>query len=228
MPRQSSTSSRETGRSWRRPARSRTWPACTVSTAGARSEARNARDEIATPPISAEPLKGSATAHGTTTRPPPETSSRALPWIAPTRRGRNARRAVSLTGADAPGASRTRAGAAVTDRPAIASVAAATSTLTRREETFRTVILRTAVQPALSAEPKPTVAGSEITSAADAARGSSAPAPWAATGLPGARTLVPTSAPFSAAASSSGRAWASATAAPPASAVAALVPLIVA
>ena len=42
-PRQSSTSSRETGRSWRRPARSRTWPACTVRTAGARSDARKLR-----------------------------------------------------------------------------------------------------------------------------------------------------------------------------------------
>src|SRR5215218_2706849 len=227
-PRHSSTSRSETGRSWRRPARSRTCPAWTVSTAGALSEARKARAESWTPPIRAEPFNGSATAHGTTMRPPPATSSRPRPWIAPTRRGRNARRAVSFTVALLPGARRTRVGTAVTARPAIPSVAASTSTRMRREETLRRVIRRAAVQPALSAAPKATAAGSETTSAAAAAKPSSAPAPCADGGLIDAGTLVPTRAPLRARASSSGLACASAAAAPPASAAAALVPLIVA
>ena len=205
-PRQSSTSSRESGRSCRRPARSRTWPAWTVSTAGARSEARKLRAEMPTPPISAEPLKGSATAHGTTVRPPPETSSRARPWIAPSaaRQERQARASASPARC-APGSSRTRAGVAVTETPAIASVAAATSIVTRREETFRSDDPADGLPARLVGRaeadgrghrrpPRPRAAAS----------GSTMPAPCAAAGLAAARTLVPTSAPFSAAASSSG------------------------
>ena len=57
------------------------------------------------------------------------------------------------------------------------SAAAATFTVRRREETFRTNTGRDERQPAPSAVPKPTAAGSAITSAALAAAGSSLPAP---------------------------------------------------
>ena len=127
----------------------------------------------------------------------------------------------------APGGRRSRVGVATTETPAIPSTAAATSTVTRRVETLRTAIRRTAFQPGLSAAPKPTAAGSAITSAALAAAASTTPAPCAVVGLSGVGAAVPTRTPFSAGASSQGRIWASTAAAPPASAAAALEPLIV-
>jgi hypothetical protein len=57
------------------------------------------------------------------------------------------------------------------------STAAATSTVTRREETFRTSNGRAERQPSPSAAPNPIAAGSAITSTALAAAGSSLPAP---------------------------------------------------
>ena len=54
--------------------------------------------------------------------------------------------------------------------------------MTRRVETLRTATRRTAVQPGSSAAPKPTAAGSAITSAALAAVASTTPAPCAALG----------------------------------------------
>ena len=85
----------------------------------------------------------------------------------------------------------------------------------------------TAFQPGSSAAPKPTAAGSAITSAALAAVASTTPAPCAALGLSGVGVAVPTRTPFNAAASSPGRICASTAAAPPAIAAAALEPLIV-
>ena len=130
---------------------------------------------------------------------------------------------MSVTTLCAPGRRRSRVGFARTETPAIPSTAAATSTVTRRVETLRTAMRRTAFQPGPSAAPKPTAAGSAITSAALAAAASTTPAPCAAVGLSGVGVAVPTRTPFNAAASSPGRIWASTAAAPPASAAAALV-----
>ena len=82
-------------------------------------------------------------------------------------------------------------GFAITETPAIPSTAAATSTVTRRVETLRTTTRRTVFQPGPSAAPKPTAAGSAITSAALAAGVSTTPDPWAALGLSGVGAAVP-------------------------------------
>ena len=113
-----------------------------------------------------------------------------------------------------------------TETPAIPSTSEATVTGRRRVETFSTVIVRRDRQPTSSAAPKPIAAGRAATSAAEAAPGSTKPAPCAATAVARSGTAVPTSTPFRAAASSSGRDWATSAAAPPTSAAAALEPLI--
>ena len=79
---------------------------------------------------------------------------------------------MSVTTLCAPGRRRSRVGFAMTETPAIPSTAAATSTVTRRVDTLRTAMRRTAFQPGPSAAPKPTAAGSEMTSAALAAAAS--------------------------------------------------------
>ena len=84
---------------------------------------------------------------------------------------------MSVTTLRAPGGSRSRVGFARIETPAMPSTAAATSTVTRRVETLRTAIRRTAFQPGSSAAPKLTVDGSAITSAALAAAASTTPAP---------------------------------------------------
>ena len=84
------------------------------------------------------------------------------------------------------------------------STAAATLTVTRREETFRTMSRRAARQPCRvrGAESDRRRLGDYLRCAR---RGRvERPAPWAPAGLPPAGTAVPTSAPFRAAASSSG------------------------
>ena len=178
-------------------------------------------------PISAEPSPGGPPPTGTKIRPPPDTSSRVRPSIAPSRRGTKETRAVSVT-------TLLRAGRKAESRwlrdhetPAIPSTAAATSTVTRRVETLRTVIRRTPSSPARRrrrSRPPPDLRSPRRRSLPPQ---STTPAPCAAVGLSGSRCRRADETPFNAAASSPGRICASTAAAPPASAAAALEPLIV-
>ena len=100
------------------PARSRTWPSLDGEHGRARGRtARKLLAESVTRPISAEPWAGGPPPTGTKIRPPPDTSSRVRPSIAPSLRGTTETRAVSVTTPCAPGGRRSRVGFAI-DRDA--------------------------------------------------------------------------------------------------------------